>query len=1192
MTAGRPGTRKDHTVDRDQLSGDEKAVRNDTHHLSHWPQRVIAGAGVLIGAIAIMVLVGWWLHSVVLTSLTPSFPAMQINTALALLACGCGLWGFSQRRAKVVAVAALVVGSIGLATVIEHTFDIDLGIDKIFGEPFFKQGVMRPGRMAPVSALGFSLFASAFLSMVHIPLVGWRAVYTGMIGTLTATLGVFSIAGLPLGLGDTYGWGNLIRLAPMTAFCFLVLGGSLASWVLLRHYSDRLPLAEARRSIIGYSVIGTGVVALFSAALVAVPLYVTLQNNERTTLLRLAQARATLCATYLAHIQDLGRHLSATTPDGSLARVLNGNDDLAGLSRLRADGTAVATTGRVLSAEQLALTRGKTISDPLLIDGVVVVAVSSPVLSDDGVQRAEDILLVKCRDLLRSLTRQPDEDASLELRLAVASALDAWLYAPTASTDGFTLSRSPLPAESTAKTMEGVRLLHGNTGRPILEASTQVPGSHWRLVANVNAGAAFGAINQNMLVVLAMVSGLTLLGALGVYALVRPLTSSLLLHADELQAQVVARTARLNTELAERQRMTQALAISEERFRMLSTAAPVGIFQTDLSGQCVYTNPRWQQMTGLTLEQSLGYGWVTSLHPDDRERVAASWQSSVTAGRDFAEEFRFLKPTGETRWTLSHSTAVQDSDGTTIGYVGTNQDITERKLALDALAQSEARFRSVVSSANVAIIQSDAQGRVRSWNPAAERIFGYGESEMIGQPLKLLMPERLREAHHQGLRRVNDGGETRVVGHTVELIGLHRDGREFPIELSLAMWRNSEGMFFSGIIQDITERARHQTELLAAKEAAEAAARAKSDFLATMSHEIRTPMNGVIGMAGLMLDTPLSKAQRDMVDTLRSSAESLLTIINDILDFSKIEAGKMTLEELDFAPRQVVAEAIALLHQRALDRGLTIAVDMAPEVPETVRGDPGRLRQVLVNLIANAVKFTERGAVTVSVTNADALLTFAVRDSGIGIPLEQQGRLFTAFTQADSSTTRRFGGTGLGLAICKRLVELMGGTIGLSSTPGVGSTFHFTAHLPARPTLIKAVVTAQTLPRLRGRVLIAEDNTVNQRVTTAQVARLGVTSDVVANGVEALEALARLPYDAVLMDCQMPEMDGFQATRALRERETQRGDGRRLPVIAMTANAMTGDREECLAAGMDDYIAKPVRVEALIATLARWLPHQ
>lgn len=531
----------------------------------------------------------------------------------------------------------------------------------------------------------------------------------------------------------------------------------------------------------------------------------------------------------------------------------------------------------------------------------------------------------------------------------------------------------------------------------------------------------------------------------------------------------------------------------------------------------------------------------------------------------------------------------------------------ERQLAL------ERRYRELVENAHEAICTLDAAGHFVSLNRAAQRLIGYTEQELQGQHFLVLVPDE----HKEDMLRLWESWKADPEPQPTELVIVTRTGERRTIEVAgTAIFE--EGRFVAAqlIARDITERKQYEVELRRAKEAAELASRAKSEFLANMSHELRTPMTAIIGMTELALQTELTPEQKEYLETVRDVAEGLLRLLDDILDFSRIEAGQLRLREAPFSLPKLLEQIRRMALVRAQEKGLRLEVARLPGVPEIVVGDEDRLRQVLVNLVGNAVKYTDQGFVRLEVALAEStpdgptglhVLHFQVADSGPGIPAEMHEAIFDPFYQVDGSTNRRHGGAGLGLAICRKLAQMMGGRIWVESEVGKGSIFHFTwpCRVASQPVLPPPATELEGLALPPLRILVCEDNAVNQRLIQRLLEKEGHTVRLCQNGAEALQALAEERFDLVLMDVQMPEVDGLQATQEIRALEqairagelpappgssyTAAAEGSRIPILALTAHAMAGDRERCLEAGMDGYIAKPISTAQLWAEIRRVL---
>jgi len=676
-------------------------------------------------------------------------------------------------------------------------------------------------------------------------------------------------------------------------------------------------------------------------------------------------------------------------------------------------------------------------------------------------------------------------------------------------------------------------------------------------------------------------------------------------------------------DITERKRGEEALRESEERHRTILQTAMDGFWLVDTEGRLLEVNATYCRMSGYSAQELLAM------------RV-----SDITEGaapEDSATRIKRLMAQGEGRFESRHrrkdgsifdvEVRVQyrpTEGGRLVGFL---RDITERKRAEEELREKEQLLSESQQIAHVGSWSWDvATGTaVLKWSPETYRLHGVSPDTFVpsGETFLSLIHTDDRVAMQGWLSACLAGEEPsglefRTIlpdGSVRYLYGrgnLVRDAENKPIRMT-------------GIAQDITDRkraeeritrylqeleaarttqersnadlARMVEQLAVEKDRAEAATCAKSEFLASMSHEIRTPMNGVIGMTGLLLDTPLTPEQAGYAEAVRSSGEALLDIINEILDFSKLEAGKLDLEIVPFDLRRALEDVVGLLEVKAYEKKLELLLRYAPDAPREFLGAPGRIRQVVLNLVSNAIKFTDSGHVLVeaaskAISGGVASIRIAVRDTGIGIPAERQGMLFQRFQQLDSSTTRKYGGTGLGLAISKHLVELMGGTLSLTSQVGEGSTFAVEIPLQVNPLLRVEPREGKSqepssLPSFAGkRVLLAEDNIVNQKVAEALLGKLGCRVDLAANGLEASDMAAQLPYDLIFMDCQMPEMDGYQATSEIRQRE---GAARHTPIIALTAGVMAEDRERCLQAGMDDYVSKPFHVAQLSEMLDKYL---
>ena len=627
----------------------------------------------------------------------------------------------------------------------------------------------------------------------------------------------------------------------------------------------------------------------------------------------------------------------------------------------------------------------------------------------------------------------------------------------------------------------------------------------------------------------------------------------------------------------------EATRDSEERFRTLADNIAQLAWMADEKGSRFWYNRRWFDFTGTCLEEMQGWGWQKVHHPDHDRRVVDKLSHCLRTGEVWEDTFPLRGKDGAYRWFLSRAIPIYNENGKVVRWFGTNTDVTDQRNAEEALRVAEERLRLAAEATGFGTFDFNPQTGDLIWSDQTKRHFGLSPGARIGYGifLKGLHPEDRERVDRkvQDVLRFENGG---TYSNEYRTIGIE-DGLERWIQACGRVFfdEKCQPVRFIGATLDISEHKRNEEVLLHAKEVAETANRAKNEFLARMSHELRTPMTVIMGTVQHLIKSGPAAGQLSFLEMADISAHRLLGIINDLLDITRIENRKLKIAEKPFDLRETIGQTVEMFLPSAREKGLLFRWEMAPQVPEHVIGDPDRLGQILMNLIGNAIKFTEQGEIALTVTGTAERLEFSISDSGIGIPEEKLDRIFEPFNQVDSSLTRRHGGTGLGLAICRELVGLMGGEIRAESGFGQGSVFSF--FLPVRPVASAASAAepevAMEEDRLSKRILLAEDDPMVRALVDLILCRRGWEVCAVENGRQAVERWQAGIYDLVLMDIQMPEMDGIEATRQIRRLESRQGT--KTNIFALTAHAHAENRQECLAAGMDGVLTKPFRIEEL-----------
>ena len=1294
-----------------------------------WTERLSLALAAILTVIGAGALAGWVFHVDYLVAPFERLASIKANESLCFLAIGLALLGreFGIRRA---AWAAIVPAVLGVLTAAESFLDVNLRIDELIVHDPLLVGTVEPGRGSVIAAGCIALAGIALLWRVTERRPRERLFAEAVSGSILSSVGFSTLLGYAFGLPAVYNWGTSTAVAAVTGAALLVSGTALVviAWRESQKSDGGLPAWLPMPPVIGMLTL---TLIFWIGLKEREDIY--LDTNTDTTMEQVATSIRASLDQQVNALDRLARN-ELDSPDNNMAAWQTDAAAVFDESReLGCESIALAEAGagdphirtrwvypvqenlgligfdhnvdpRRLAAMETAGTRGSPeVSVSVDVEGHKDwgFAIYAPSGRNGAVRRYVVGEYLYAR-FFSTVVRQ----------LKIAS--DYWVVV---SMSRSVLYQSALPSDKASQNLQRERVF---------------PFGEWRVRLALTPTPELLSRDRRYLPEMALGGGLLITLLLG-FTLHLARSASAGQYLSELS------NKRLVAENEERRRVEARLKVSDERLRLALDSTQIGIFEWNVPKGHVYYSPSLWGLLGYehgrmpsTLEV-----WQSLIHPDDLPVYRKRTESQLNGIASFIDpEYRVRSRTGDWRWVYVRSKSVLASpNGRPTRIIGTVQDITTRRESEHALreSQAEARKLSLVASRtdNLVIIGS-ADGRIEWVNSAFCRVMEYTLEEVVGKdPGLLLKGPDTDDAQTDLIRNEIAKG----IGANTEIIHYSKSGRKYYLHLEVQVVRNQAGQVenYIAIENDITSRVETESQLRRAKAEADFASRAKSEFLASMSHEIRTPMNGVIGMTSILMETPLTSEQRDFVNTIRTSGEALLTIINDILDFSKIESGKMELERAPFELALCVEEALDLFAPTAAAKRLEIGYHVEQDVPSWIVGDVTRLRQIIVNLINNAIKFTPTGTISIQVRRIplDATvrasqagrmrLEIAVQDTGIGISPDRIDRLFKAFSQVDSSTTRKYGGTGLGLAICQRLCQLMSGDIRVESALGKGSTFTITfmtdsAQRPTEATAppfagtdlrgslalciednpitrarlktlfeslgatcvfaneaesavemsstlmnapalvvldlpefeseralktaaaikcprlvlfrlgqvppqappdglpyaavskpIKTVSFFQALASLGNKgagetqqqvrevdrpvaeeiplsVLLAEDNAVNQKVALRFLERMGYNADAVANGLEAVQAVQSRSYDLVLMDLQMPEMDGLEASRRIRRTVPAE---RQPKIIALTANAMQGDREICLDAGMDDYISKPVKMHEIVAAIRR-----